>query len=251
MEGSVSLHRPDKLLATSTPSEDEEAFSPASSVISTTSSCSAMSVTSDATSDMTSGSTSPPREPLPLPSPLPAERRVELSEQRHFVRSADLFPSYNPCKRRIPAWSEEGATCAAHNGAYNCQSCARAKRRRSNPAPTSSPPVKPLPKATHKSEFNVTLQKDFAEAVEAADAEALTSMLRDHSEKIDLNRFNEEGRTPLQHFCMAGDLGLVKLLVQFGADTRLRTLEGWSILHIASFSSNPDMLAYVMKCNTR
>jgi ankyrin repeat protein len=79
----------------------------------------------------------------------------------------------------------------------------------------------------------------------------LDLLLRNHSEQIDINRYDCDGRTPLQEFCGRGSLDLVKLMVQYGADTRRRTREGWALVHMASFCGNPEMLGYVLRCNRR
>jgi ankyrin repeat protein len=75
---------------------------------------------------------------------------------------------------------------------------------------------------------------------------SLEDFLLRHSENIDVNQYNDDGQTALQQSCLAGNLSLVKLLVRFGANMRLTTKEGFSILHIAAFSGHSDLLNFVM-----
>ena len=105
----------------------------------------------------------------------------------------------------------------------------------------------PLPKATHKPEYDADLQAAFESAVTTSNASQLDGLLKAHSESVDVNRYDSEGRTPLQRFCGQGSLELAKLLVRYGADLNLRTREGWSLIHIASFSGSSDMVNFVLK----
>ena len=130
--------------------------------------------------------------------------------------------------------------------------------------------VRRIPKATHKPHYNEQLQGQvggflsfnwdwmigtfsfqFEVAVAGGSEEDLDRLLSHHSEKIDINRYGCDGRTPLQDLCSRGMLPHVKLLVAYGADTRRRTREGWSTLHIAAFSGNTELLSYILQCNGR
>lgn len=91
----------------------------------------------------------------------------------------------------------------------------------------------------------------FEAAVETGRHEELDRLLSSHSEKIDIDRYGRDGRTPLQAACGRGSLALAKLLVAYGADATRTTREGWSTLHIASYAGNHQMLAYIRKCSTR
>lgn len=116
----------------------------------------------------------------------------------------------------------------------------------------STPDLKTtLPKATHRSEFDTQIQSRFQNAVAKGDPGEINQILQLHSHSIDLNKYNEDGRTPLQHFVMSGHLGLVKLMIQFGADSRLRTKEGWSNLHIASFAGHTHIMSYILRSGKR
>jgi len=67
-----------------------------------------------------------------------------------------------------------------------------------------------------------------------------------HSKKIDVNRYNNEGQTPLQRCCLEGNLPMAKLLVKFGAKSKITTRDGFTTLHIAAFSGHSQMLFFIM-----
>ena len=92
-------------------------------------------------------------------------------------------------------------------------------------------------KLTHDNENDVLLNHRVT---------SVEDFLLHHSENIDVNQYNSDGRTALQQSCLVGNLPLVKLLVRFGANMRLTTREGFSILHIAAFSGHSDLLTFVM-----
>ena len=105
----------------------------------------------------------------------------------------------------------------------------------------------PLPKTTDKAATNNTTdnEKSLVNRV----LQNLEDFLVHHSEDIDVNQYNHDGQTALQQCCSAGNLPLVKLLVRFGANMRLTTREGFSVLHIAAFSGHSELLAFVMGQN--
>lgn len=70
--------------------------------------------------------------------------------------------------------------------------------------------------------------------------------LINHSKSININRYNGDGQTPLQRCCFEGKLALAKLLVKFGAKSKLTTRDGFSTLHIAAFSGRSQMLFFIM-----
>ena len=108
-----------------------------------------------------------------------------------------------------------------------------------------------FPKPTHRSEYNTSLQERFNTAVQNGIYQELDTLLRGYSEMIDINQFDEQGQTPLQHFCSSGNLALVQLLVKFGADPRLCSRDGWSTLHIAAWSGHSELMMYIMRCSKR
>ena len=105
---------------------------------------------------------------------------------------------------------------------------------------------------THQSIFDEQLQRQFQNLlVMASNVSDIEDFLSKHSENVDLNEYNEEGRTALQQSCFEGNLPLAQLLVRFGADSRLTTREGFSALHIAAFSGHSDILLYIMSLKHR
>ena len=70
--------------------------------------------------------------------------------------------------------------------------------------------------------------------------------LTTHSTSIDINRYNDEGQTPLQRCCFEGNLPLAKILVKFGAKSKITTRDGFTTLHIAAFSGHSHMMFYIM-----
>ena len=106
-------------------------------------------------------------------------------------------------------------------------------------APTEQPPP---PVNVKSSEFKVQLQEEFLKLMRDCGVEKIETFLRQHSENIDINRFNSEGQTPLHEACLRGNVACAKTLLRFGANPRLANRDGFSILHLASFSGNSDLL---------
>lgn len=105
---------------------------------------------------------------------------------------------------------------------------------------------------THKSDFDAQLQRQFQNLLGiASNVGDIEEFLSKHSENVDLNEYNDDGRTALQQSCFEGNLRLAQLLVRFGADSRLTTREGFSALHIAAFSGHSDILLYIMSLKHR
>ncbi|XP_032814702.1 notch-regulated ankyrin repeat-containing protein [Petromyzon marinus] len=97
-------------------------------------------------------------------------------------------------------------------------------------------------------------QHIFQEAVSRGDTSKLQALLQDATagEQFNVNSFfGPEGQTALHRSVIAGNLELVKLLVQFGADPRLATRDGWSALHIAAFGGHQDIVLYLINSGTR
>ena len=70
--------------------------------------------------------------------------------------------------------------------------------------------------------------------------------LTEHLTNLDINQFNPEGRTALQQSCLEGNLPLAKILVKYGANSRIMTRDGFSTLHLAVFSGHSHLMAYIM-----
>jgi len=105
----------------------------------------------------------------------------------------------------------------------------------------------PTDSLVHRNSFNSQLQKEFRQLIESsATLLAVESFLEQHSETIDINEYNTEGRTALQQCVFEGNLPTVKLLVKYGADAKLTTRDGFSPLHLASFSGHSNILMYII-----
>jgi ankyrin repeat protein len=63
---------------------------------------------------------------------------------------------------------------------------------------------------------------------------------------VDVNRFSSDGQTPLHDACVSGNLDLVRILVQFGADLQLTNRDGFSVIHLATFSGNSQLLTFLL-----
>lgn len=113
------------------------------------------------------------------------------------------------------------------------------------------PSSQPLPKATHRSDYNPQLQARFDAAVLRGSFQELDAFLSSYSELVNINQFDVDGQTPLQHFCSLGNLKMVQLMVRFGADPRMTSKDGWSTIHIATWSGNSEVMMYIMRCSKR
>ena len=94
-------------------------------------------------------------------------------------------------------------------------------------------------------------QKYFLDLVRNGDSDELQKILESRDEKINVNLYDSEGQTALHQSCMNGNLKLVKLLVKFGADTRLANRDGWNALHIAAFGGHQDIALYLIHAKKR
>ena len=89
-------------------------------------------------------------------------------------------------------------------------------------------------------------QGEFLEAVRNGDVTELHRLLEELQSKVDVNGYNVDGQTALHQSCLSGNLELVKLLVQFGADARLTNRDGWSPLHLAAYRGHRDIALYLI-----
>ncbi|XP_033760891.1 notch-regulated ankyrin repeat-containing protein-like [Pecten maximus] len=94
---------------------------------------------------------------------------------------------------------------------------------------------------------HASFQRFFLEAVRNGDTDELQKILEARDEKINVNSYDTEGQTALHQSCMDGNLKLVKLLVKFGADTKLANRDGWNALHIAAFGGHQDIILYLIR----
>ncbi|XP_022084190.1 notch-regulated ankyrin repeat-containing protein-like [Acanthaster planci] len=96
--------------------------------------------------------------------------------------------------------------------------------------------------------FHSNQQRNFHEAVRRGDPKELARLLRGSiSGAVNVNVFDGEGQTPLHQSVLVGNLELVKLLVQFGADVRLANRDGWNALHIAAYGGHDDIVLYLIR----
>ena len=94
---------------------------------------------------------------------------------------------------------------------------------------------------------NVELQGEFLTMLRGSSLSDIETFLVEQSENIDVNQFSKDGQTPIHKACQQGNLPLVKLLVQYGANVKLTNRSGFSLLHLAAFCGNPSLLSYVTK----
>ena len=87
-------------------------------------------------------------------------------------------------------------------------------------------------------------QRIFIEVLSSGDLPALRQLLQDNV--VDVNWYNVDGQTALHQGCRDGNLELVKLLVQFGANVRLTNRDGWSPLHLATYHGHRDVVMYLI-----
>jgi len=96
------------------------------------------------------------------------------------------------------------------------------------------------------SQLTTRHQGEFLEAVRNEDLSELHRLLEELQTKVDVNGYNVDGQTALHQSCLIGNLELVKLLVQFGADVRLTNRDGWSALHLAAYYGHRDIALYLI-----
>ena len=91
-------------------------------------------------------------------------------------------------------------------------------------------------------------QRSFHDAVRRGDPKELTRLLNGTiTGTVNVNVFDGDGQTPLHQSVLVGNLELVKLLVQFGADVRLANRDGWNALHIAAYGGHDDIVLYLIR----
>lgn len=111
----------------------------------------------------------------------------------------------------------------------------------------------PRPRPPPQPRGDPGLQADLADLVKLGKKEKMETWLEEHHECVNLNIYSAEGLTPLQEVCQEGGEGsteLARLLVRFGADTRLSSRDGWSPVHMASFSGNTTLLLFLLSCRS-
>ncbi|XP_077506168.1 LOW QUALITY PROTEIN: notch-regulated ankyrin repeat-containing protein-like [Amblyomma americanum] len=97
------------------------------------------------------------------------------------------------------------------------------------------------------SQTEIVSQEVFQRAVKKGDASELKRLLqRWEGGSLNVNLYDHEGQTALHKSVLEGNLELVKLLVKFGADTRLANRDGWSAIHIAAYGGHQDIALYLI-----
>ena len=105
--------------------------------------------------------------------------------------------------------------------------------------------------APHKSGVDAERQEEFLKLMRNCDAQEVEVFLRAHSENIDINKFSEEGETALHMACHEGNVSCAEVLLRFGANPRITTRNGFSIVHLASFSGSPETLTLAINLNQK
>lgn len=82
------------------------------------------------------------------------------------------------------------------------------------------------------------------QAVEANDMAKVKFALKYHRAKI--NEQDENGVTVLHRSCLLGQLEIVRLLVENGAELEQRDERGWTSLHFASFGGRVDVVSFLI-----
>ena len=79
------------------------------------------------------------------------------------------------------------------------------------------------------------------------DGKGLEEFLAENKSSIAINQYGDDGLTPLQRVCQqGGSVRTAKLLLRHGADPRLTSRDGWSPVHLASFSGNTSLIMFLV-----
>merc|ERR1712080_468902 len=120
-------------------------------------------------------------------------------------------------------------------------------------APSTTLPVSQVRTVPHQPRGDPGLQADLLDLVKLGKKEKMEEWLEENGECVNLNIYSSEGLTPLHEVCQDGgenSTELAKLLVRFGADTRLASRDGWSPIHMASFNGNSALLLFLLSCRS-
>ncbi len=115
----------------------------------------------------------------------------------------------------------------------------------------SSGVKRPLPAKTHLGDFDAQLQNQFEDLLAVACVEEVEEFLNRHTDCLDIDAFNSEGRTAFQQSCLEGNLPLAKVLVKFGANIRCTTRDGFSTFHLAVFSGHSHLMSYILSLQSQ
>ena len=102
------------------------------------------------------------------------------------------------------------------------------------------------PELHHAGKVSVELQGELFDLLRGSSVSEVEAFLRQHSENVNVNYFEEEfGQTALHEACQLRRLDMARLLVQHGASAELANRDGFTVLHLAAFSGNPQLIRYL------
>ena len=109
-----------------------------------------------------------------------------------------------------------------------------------------------LDEAKEEEEEESSLQSEFSLLVSRKDPEKLEKFLKLHIKELNINQMSKEGETALHRLCQEYStsgviVSMVKVLLKYGADPRMPTLQGWSPLHIVSNTGNSEVMMCLMR----
>ena len=94
-----------------------------------------------------------------------------------------------------------------------------------------------------------TFQIKLLDLIKEGNADKLDEFLEENGKLVDINYYSEEGVTPIQQVCQdGGSLAVAKVLVKYGADLRLTSRDGWTALHMATFSASFSLMTFIRNC---
>ena len=191
------------------------------------------------------------------PCPNPRKRRLSFSSERLLLdkeimsplsvrcTSPDIFPD---SPRSVLSFQEDTDTeeepvskVPRYVGTIYEQRLAPLSPVTSLPVPAVVGMTRPRP--------NSRLQDRLRALIEDGEVAALDDFLEENGKHVDVNQYDEDGVTPLQRLCQdGGQVAVARVLLKYGADLRLTSRDGWSPLHMATFSGNLKLLIFLRNC---
>lgn len=96
-----------------------------------------------------------------------------------------------------------------------------------------------------------TLRNDIHDAIENEDINKLNKLFKTSTTFINLNYIDsKDGQTPLHKSCIIGNLDILKLLIENGANLNITNKNGWYPIHLASYFGNTQIVLYLLQLNT-
>ena len=89
----------------------------------------------------------------------------------------------------------------------------------------------------------------FHRAVAENDVLRVKMLLDDCKEdtKFNIDEINEDGLTALQNSCFIGNIEMVKLLVSYGGNLKIKDRDGWSLLHASVMAGNFSLVKFLVE----